>query len=66
MTFYRLSAVVGVSAFTIVEADTEEEAIEIAEGRPAVIGGINSGESEDESWIVDEADGQPTDIKIVK
>ena len=65
MPRFRLSAAITVSAFTTVEADTAEEAIEIAEARSAVIGGINIGESRDDSWIVDEADGEPCDIKVM-
>lgn len=65
MPKFKLSAAVTVSAFTVVEADTAEEAIEIAEEREAVIGGWGTGESEDESWIVSEADGTPHDIKIM-
>jgi hypothetical protein len=65
MPIFNLSSAITVSAFTVVEADTLEAAIEIAEGRQAVIGGINSGESKYESWIVEEADGEPQDIRVM-
>jgi hypothetical protein len=53
---------VTVSAFTIVEADTVEAAIAIAEYRAPVIGGIGTGEDPAESWIIEEADGMPKNI----
>ncbi len=65
MPKFNLGAVVTVSAYTVVDADSLEEAIEIAQGRQPVIGGINSSESPDESWIVDEADGDAKDIQLI-
>lgn len=62
MPKFRLSAQVTVSAYTEVEAATLDEAIKEAEGRLVVIGGMNSGEDADESWIIDDADGEATDI----
>ena len=62
MPKFDLSCAVTVSAYTTVEAATLEEAIEIAEGRNVVLGGPGCGESEDESWIIEDADGSPTDI----
>lgn len=62
MKQFRLSCVVGVSALTIVEANTLEEAVVIAEGRAVVIGGHGTGTDETEEWIIEEADGMPTDI----
>ena len=61
---FTLYATVTVSAYTIVEADSEEEAIAkvIDEGMSPVIGGMNSGEDPEESWIVDDADGEPENI----
>ena len=64
MPTFKFSAVIGVSAYTTVEADTEEEALEIAERREPVIGGRTSGFSDDEHWIVEEADGTPTNIEL--
>lgn len=51
---------VGVSAFTVVEANTLKEAIEIAKSRPVVI--WSRGESNREAWVITDADGEPTDI----
>lgn len=62
MAEYELSAVVGVTAYTIVEADSLDEAIEIAGHRSAVIGGTGTGSDDREQWIIDDADGEPTDI----
>lgn len=60
---FHLSAKVTVSTYTEVEADSLEEAIEIAKAREAVIGGNGTGQYPNESWIVDDADGTPYDIK---
>lgn len=62
MPTFELSAKVTVSAFTKVEADSLEEAIKIAHGREVVIGGLHSGTCDDESWIIDDADGEAFDI----
>ena len=62
MPKFELSCSVTVSAYTTVEAETLEKAIQIAEGRQVVLGGPGCGESEDESWIIEEADGSPADI----
>jgi hypothetical protein len=64
MPIFKFSACVTVSAFTIVEADTLEAALVKAEDRPVTIGGVNSGESRWESWIIDEADGDAQDIRV--
>ena len=63
MPKFKLTSAVTVSAFTTVEADTLEDAIALAEDRPVVIGGINSGEDPLESWIIEEADGSALDIQ---
>lgn len=62
MATYTLGAVVGVSAYTVVEADSLEEAIKEAKDREPVIGGNGSGTDENEQWIIDDADGTPSDI----
>lgn len=59
---YRLSASVTVSCYTKVEADTLEEAMEIAEEREVQIGGIHSGYEPDEYWIIDDGDGTPEGV----
>ena len=62
MPEFNLSAAVGVSAYTTVEADTLEEAIAIAERREVVLGGVGSGARPEESWVVEECDGEPENI----
>lgn len=64
MATYAMYSQVTVSAYTKVEAENDEEAMEIAKNRAVVIGGIHTGNSEEESWIIDEADGVPTDIRF--
>jgi len=59
---FRLSCKVTVSAATEVEAKSLEEAIAIAAGRDVVLGGVGSGAYENETWIIDDADGMPFDI----
>lgn len=59
---FRLSCQVTVSAYTEVEAGSLEQAIEEANGREVVIGGLHSGTRADESWIIDDADGEATNI----
>ena len=63
MPMFRLMAHVTVTAWTDVEAETLEEAIEIAEERDVVLSGY--GES-DESWIIDEGDGSPENIHVTE
>lgn len=62
MKTFSLSCKVTVSAYTEVQANTLEEAIEIAGRRDVQIGGIASGNDPDESWIIEEADGAPDEI----
>ena len=59
---YRFTSEVTVSAITIVEAETLDEALELAEDREPVIGGLGTGTSEYESWVIDDADGSATNI----
>ena len=63
---YRLSAGVTVSAYTEVEADSLEDAIDIASSREVVLGGTQSGADESEEWVIDDADGIPMDIYLDK
>lgn len=62
MPTFNLGARVTVSAYTIVEADTLEQAIEIARERQVVLGGIASGSNDEEQWVIEDADGTPVDI----
>ena len=59
---FTLSCTVTVSAYTIVEADTLADAIEIAEGRQVEIGGEREGVDDNEVWSITDADGQPENI----
>jgi len=62
MNEFKLCALVGVSAFTVVEAETLEEAIEEAESRAVRLQRGPGDRGYNESWIIDEADGITTDI----
>lgn len=61
---YRLTSHVTVSAYTEVEADSEEEAIAQSKEREVVIGGRGSGTSPSEQWVIEDADGYPKNIKV--
>ncbi len=60
MPRFKLAAQVTVSAYTMVEAKTVQEAIRIAEQRDTAISG--RGHTQNEFWIVEEADGMPENI----
>jgi hypothetical protein len=62
MPTYNLSCAVTVSAYTTVEADSLEAAIEEAMGRPVELHFNGSGTSADEVWCVEEADGTPEGV----
>ncbi len=67
MKKYRLSAQVTISLSTIVEAESEEQAIEIADGRPmcSLPSHEHSGDSEDEVWVHSgEIDGTACHITV--
>jgi hypothetical protein len=64
MPIYKLGAQVTVSAYTTIEAPDEATALEIAGIRSVVIGGLNTGEDENENWIVDDADGKAEHIRL--
>lgn len=59
---FKLGASVTLSAYTEVDADSLEEAIEEAKGREVVIGGLHSGARAGESWIIEDADGEAVEI----
>ena len=61
---FRLHCSVTVSAFTVVEANTLAEAIEEAEGRNVELCFDGSGVSPFESWCIEDADGEPTDVTV--
>jgi len=51
-----------VSALTVVEAGTLEEAIVIAEGRDVRFYELSNPKETDEAWIIDDPDGSPQNI----
>lgn len=62
MKTFELTATFTISGYTKVEAETLEEAIEIADNRPTM-GIVTSGaDTEDDSWMIDEIDGEPENI----
>jgi len=63
MPVFKLGCRVTVSAYTEVNAATLEDAIKDAAKRDVVIGGIHSGYSHSECWIIEDADGEPEGIK---
>lgn len=64
MPKFELVSHVTVSAYTTVEAESVEEALAIAADRNVVIGGIGSGEDEEETWLIESADGLPENIRL--
>lgn len=63
MKTFKFSCQVTVSAFTEVEAETLEAAMEEAASRQVIVGGINSGALSREEWIINEPDGEPFQIR---
>ena len=63
MKTFNLSAVVTISIYTKVEAETLEEAIEEAEGREIEKRQWDADYAEKEFWLADDYDGEPTGIK---
>lgn len=64
MKQFKLTAKIVISTYTTVEAETLEEALEIAEQRADMMQiTSNNGDSEEECWMVDELDGTPSEIQ---
>ena len=63
MKKFKLACKITVSAYTEVRAETLADAIAQARRREVVLGGAGSGVHATESWIIDEADGLPSDIQ---
>lgn len=60
---YRVEAKITIGTWTMVDADSKEEAIRIAEERDEKMSFINnSGLDEKEAWIIQEIDGEPFDL----
>lgn len=66
MPKFHFTAEITVSATTTVEADTEEQAREIADERTARISRGPGDEGDDDEWVIEEADGEPQAIKFVE
>lgn len=62
MKTFNLVAEVTISVMTIVEAETLEEAIEVAEQRSIEAAQWHSGNQKKEVWVSDEYDGEPQNI----
>ena len=62
MKEFLISPKVTISVYTKVEAETLEEAIEIANDRTPMAIVANGGDNEHENWMVDEIDGEPFDL----
>ena len=62
MKEFLISAKVTISVYTKVEAETLEEAIEIANNRTPMAIIANGGDDEHENWMADEIDGEPFDL----
>jgi hypothetical protein len=62
MAKFLMSAAVTVSAYTEVEAETLEEAIEIASDRTCELSFNGCGYEADDCWLIEYADGSPYDI----
>ena len=61
---YTLGAYLTISTYTEVEADSLEEAIEIASGRDVCEIHTDGIYTKEELWMVDELDGVPQNIKL--
>jgi hypothetical protein len=64
MPIYKLSCHVTVSAYTTVEADSLEDAIEEASGRSVELHFNGSGTDPNDVWCVEEADGDPENVTV--
>ena len=63
MPIFNLSAAVTCSVYTDVEADTLEEAIQIALDRPVELRFNGSGTYPDDVWCLEEADGEVQEVR---
>jgi len=64
METFRFTASLTISTYTSVEAETLEEALQIAKQRHDLMSiASNNGDSEDEVWMIDELDGYPYNIQ---
>lgn len=59
---FTISAKVTISVYTKVDAESIEEAIEIANDRTPMSILPNGGDNERENWMLDEIDGEPFEL----
>lgn len=64
MSKYILNGMVTISVYTEVEANSKEEAINIALQRDIVKSEWGSPWQKEESWVNDEYDGEVTNIEV--
>lgn len=63
MPIFNLSSDITCSVYTDVEADTLEEAIQIAADRPVELYFNGSGNSPEDVWCLEEPDGEVGEIR---
>ena len=64
MKTFSISGKITISVSTLVDAETEEEAMKIARDRDTQQIPCDSFYSEDEFWCASELDGTPFDLRI--
>jgi len=64
MKKFELTAKITITAFTTIEAETLEEAIEKANNRHDMMSiASNNADTPDDVWMIEELDGMPYEIK---
>jgi hypothetical protein len=64
---YKIEAKVTIGIWTIVEADSIDEAVSLAEKRDDKMSFVNnSGMTAKDAWIIEEIDGDPFDLYVDK
>jgi uncharacterized OsmC-like protein len=66
MKTFKLSGTVTISIYTEVEAETAEEAIDIAEERGIEVENFDSEEQVKDVWVSSEFDGSPSKISVIE
>ena len=64
MKKYVITARITVSSYTVVEAESDAEALEIAKERTVADIMLTGGHTESDSWITEELDGTPFDFDV--
>ena len=64
---FEITGLVTISTFTNVEAETEEQALEIAKRRRGMMSiASNNADSADDVWMIEEIDGEPYNLTATK